>query len=162
MTSISKIFQTAFTTLAIIPLSLSLNLAAVRAESPTSSSGDITDITEQIARNPLAPATPLSLQNATEKEVSAEREESMAYVSKGLENQQAGNDDLALGNYYTAVEIDNTNGYAFLFAGQLIGKTDQETGIECAKTAAALFEAQDDSEGYELAIELLKSLGGNI
>jgi hypothetical protein len=162
MTSISKLFQVAFTTLAIIPLSLTLNLAAVRAESPISSIGDITDITKQIARNPLAPATPQSLENGTEEEVSAEREESMGYVNKGIEAQQAGNDELALRNYYIAIKTDNTNGYAFLFAGFIVGKTDRETGIECAKIAAGLFEAQEDSEGYKMAIELLNSLGGGL
>jgi hypothetical protein len=162
MTSISKLFQFTITTLAIIPLSLTLNPAAVRAESPTSSIGDITDITEQIARNPLAPATTQSLENGTEEEVSAEREESMGYVNKGIEAQQAGNDELALRNYYIAIKIDETNGYAFFFAGQLIAKTDRENATICAKAAAILFKTQDDSEGYEMAIELLNSLGGGL
>jgi hypothetical protein len=161
MTSISKLFQFTITTLAIIPLSLTLNLAAVRAESPTSSIDDITDISEQIARNPLAP-TPQSLENDTEEEVSAEREESMGYVTKGIEAQQAGNDELALRNYYIAMKIDDTNGYAFLFAGQLVGKTDRESAIICAKAAAVLFKTQGDSDGYKMAIELLKSLGGGL
>jgi hypothetical protein len=162
MTShITKLFQITLTTLAIFPLALTLNLSPVRAEAPDTI-GDITNITEKIARNPLTPATRQSPQGSTDTEVSAEREQSMEYVQQGIEAQKSGNEPLAIANYYTAIKTDITNGYGFLFAGQLIGETDPENGINCAKAAAALFADQQDREGYELAIYLLRSLHVNV
>lgn len=154
MTYISKFFQVALTTLAIVPLSLT----AVRAESPTSSLGDITNITEKIARNPLAPAT----QDSTDDRFGAARERSMEYIKQGIEAQAAGNIELALKSYSKAIQVDENNPYAYLFAGQLIGQVDKETGINCGKAAVKLSVDQRDRECYEMAIALLKSLEDNV
>jgi tetratricopeptide (TPR) repeat protein len=158
MTShIAKLFQITLTTLAIFPLALTLNLSHVRAEAPDAI-GDITNITEKIARNPLAPAT----QDSTDDRFGAERERSMEYIKQGIEAQEAGNAKLALESYSKAIQVDESNPYAYLFAGQLIGQVDKETGINCGKAAVKLSVDQRDRECYEMAIALLKSLEDNV
>jgi hypothetical protein len=61
MTShIAKLFQLVLTTCAICPIVLTLNLPAARAEAPDRI-GELHDLTEKIARNPLQPAVTQSL-----------------------------------------------------------------------------------------------------
>jgi tetratricopeptide (TPR) repeat protein len=156
--TISKLFRIAITTLAIPPLFLILNLTPVRAESPTGSIRNITDITKQIARNPLAPSS----QDSTNNEISAERERSMEYVRQGIQAQEAGNVELALKSCKKALKADENNPYAYLLAGLLISEEDTENAINCAKAAANLSVDQRDRKAYDLSIELLKSLQGNV
>jgi hypothetical protein len=76
MTShISKLFQIALSTLAIVPLTL--NLSPVRAEAPDAI-GDITNLTTKIARNPLRTASvEESTDDNSDTETSADREKSI-------------------------------------------------------------------------------------
>ena len=156
MTShIAKLFQLALTTLAICPIALTLDLHAADAESPDPI-GELQDVTEKIARNPLQPvAVTESLPDNLAPATSSDRDRSMVYVKSGYEAQEAGNEELALANYYTAMKVDPTNGYAFLLAGRMLGAT--EAGIECLKAAAQLFTEQNDARGYELASALLQA-----
>jgi hypothetical protein len=156
MTShIAKLFQLALTTLAICPISFTLDLHAAAAESPDPI-GELHDLTEKIARNPLSPApSAQSPEDNADAETGSARDRSMAYVKSGYEAQDAGNEELALANYYTAMKVDPTNGYAFLLAGRMLGNT--EAGIDCLKAAAQLFVEQNDRPGYELASELLQA-----
>lgn len=157
MTSyISKLFQIALSTFAIVPLSLALNLSPAHAEAPDSI-GDITDLTRQIAnRNPLQPAaTNESLAGNSNLEASSARDRSLEYVKQGYEAEKAGNTELAVQNYITAAEIDETNGYAFLLLGRLAGNNTE--GIALVQKAAKLFQAENDSRGIELSMMLLKS-----
>lgn len=153
MTSnISKLFQIAVSTLAIVPLILTFNLSPARAQSTPNAIDDITNLTTKIARNPLQPApTEESDDENPEDETSTAREKSMEYVKSGYESEEAGNKELALANYLTAAKVDRSNGYAFLLAGRL---TDDNELIEMA---AQLFKAQRDREGYKLARQLLQA-----
>ena len=58
-------------------------------------------------------------------------------------------------NYITAAKIDETNGYTFLLLGRLVG--NNKDGISLVQKAAELFQAENDSEGLELATLLLQS-----
>ena len=152
----SKLFQLAITTFAICPIVFTLDIHSTRAESHPDAIGELQDLTEKIARNPLqsvavTESLPASLAPAT----NADRDLSMASVKSGYEAQTEGNEELALAHYYTAMKIDPTNGYAFLLAGRLLGAT--EAGIDCLKAAAQLFTEQNDPEGYELASALLQA-----
>lgn len=153
---ISKLFQIAFSTLAIVPLSLALNLSPVRAEAPDAI-GDITELTGQIANhNPLqlAPVNE-SIADNSDSEASSVRDRSLEYVKQGYEAEKAGNTELAMQNYITAAKIDPTNGYAFLLLGRLVGNNTD--GISLVEKSAELFQAENDSQGLELAMTLLKS-----
>ncbi len=153
----SKLFQIAVSALTIVPVALTLNLNSVRAQSTPNAIGELTDLTELVAHNPLSPAPVAKLPQAnSDLDSSSLRDRSMAYVKSGYEAETAENTELALANYYTAAKIDPTNGYAFLLAGRLIG--NNETGIECVTMAAQLFKAQNDSQGYQLASGLLSSV----
>lgn len=156
MTSqISKFVKIALTTLAIFPLALAFNLTSARAEAPGGIS-EIKEVSERIAnRNPLRPA-PITqpTEDNSDAATSAARGKSMEYVKSGYEAQQAGNEELAIANYYTALKIDPTNGYAFLLVGGMLGNT--EDGNDCVKAAIELFRAEGDREGYLLAVGLLK------
>lgn len=157
MTSyISKLFQIALSTLAIVPLSLALNLSPANAEAPDAI-GDITDLNRQIAnRNALQPAAiSESLADNSNSEASSVRDRSLEYVKQGYEAEEAGNTELAVQNYITAAEIDETNGYAFLLLGRLAGNNTE--GIALVQKAAKLFQAENDSRGIELSMMLLKS-----
>jgi hypothetical protein len=158
MTShISKLFQFALSTLAIVPLSLALNLSPARAEAPDAI-GDITELTGQIAnnRNPLQPASDSeSIADNSASEASSARDRSMEYVKKGYAAEEAGNAELAIQNYIAAVQMDETNGYGFLLLGRLVGNNKE--GIMLVQKSAELFQAENDSEGLELATKLLKS-----
>jgi hypothetical protein len=157
MTShISKLVKIALSTLAIIPLSLTLNFSPARAEAPDAI-GDITDLTGKIAiRNPLqlAPVTE-SIADNSASEASSVRDRSMEYVKQGYAAEEAKNTELAVQNYITAAEIDETNGYAFLLLGRLVGNNTE--GIALVQKAAQLFQAENDSQGLELSLKLLKS-----
>ena len=147
--SISKLFQIAISTLAIVPLSLSFNLPSARAEPP------LKPITE-IAGNPLQiDSGEESPTDDTNTETSGDREKSMEYLKSGYNAEQDKNKEEALENYSNAIKVDRTNGWAFLLAGRLIGPN--ETGIKLVKTAYQLFTEQDDREGAEMALELLKT-----
>jgi tetratricopeptide (TPR) repeat protein len=150
---ISKFVKIALTTLTIFPLALVPNLTSVRAESP-GSIGEIKNVTERIARNPLRPAPVESPADDTDAAASVARGKSMEYVKSGYEAQQAGNEELAIANYYTALKIDPTNGYAFLLVGGMLGNTEE--GNDCVKAAIELFRAEGDRDGYLLAVGLLK------
>ena len=154
---ISKLFQTALSTLAIVPLSLALNLSPARAEAPDAI-GDITNLTGQIAasRNPLQPdRVNKSIVDNSASEAASARDRSMEYVKKGFEAEEAKNPELAMQNYITAAEIDETNGYAFLLLGRLVG--NNKDGIALVQKALELFRAENDNQGLELATKLLQS-----
>lgn len=151
--NISKLFQVVLSTLAIVPLALTLDLNPARAESPI---GEIKNVSERIAnRNPLrpAPVTEAPAGNA-DSATSADREKSMEYLKVGYKAQEEGNEELALANYYTALKVDHSNGYGYLLIGQMLGNT--EDGINCVKAAIELFKAEGDRDGYQLAVGLLK------
>jgi hypothetical protein len=134
-------------TLLVVPIALNFHIDRANAESP-GGIGMIKDITEAIAdRNPLAPADT--------SEVSAERQQAILYTVKGIDAQTAGNPKVALDNYGKAVEADPSFGYPYLFVGQLIG--DSAIGIECVKFSLSLFKEQNDKDGYNAAIELLRA-----
>jgi hypothetical protein len=82
---------------------------------------------------------------------------SMEYVRLGWDEQQAGNKRQALLYYYEALKLDKYNGAAFLAAGTLLGNTEE--GITCMKAAAAIFEAQGNREGLDLATAWLEQRG---
>ena len=153
---ITKLCRIALVTLTTFPLALSLNISPTRAELAPGALGDVTNVTTSIARNPLQP-TPVEVSpiDNTDTDTTAAREKSMAYVKNGYEAEEAGNKELALRQYYAAMKTDLTNGYAFLFAGHLLG--NDPIGIECLRVAAQLFEQQQDSEGYKVAVGLLHS-----
>ena len=105
MTSlISKLSKIAVTTLVIV--TFVLNFSPVHAKS-LNEIGDITDLTEKIARNPLQPAPIAETRtNPNDTKTSSVREQSMEYVKSGYEAEQAGNVELALRSYYKAMQID--------------------------------------------------------
>jgi hypothetical protein len=155
MTSrISKLFQfAAVSTFAIAPLTLQIN--PVRAESVNTIT-DISTITTTIARNSLNSSPPEeSTDDNSNTEAGTARDRSMEYVNSGFEAEQAGNYQLALENYHTAMQIDLTNGKAFLMAGRLL--RDTEIGKECLKVALELFASENDDLGYQMASELLEA-----
>jgi hypothetical protein len=161
---ITKLFRIALVTLTTFPLALSLNLSPTRAELAPGALGDVTNVTTSLAQslpsaialNPLrrTPVEVAPLDNP-DTDTTAAREKSMAHIKSGYEAEEAGNKEQALYSYYTAMTIDPTNGYAFLFAGHLIG--NNPTGIQCLRVAAQLFEQQQDNQGYKVAVELLQS-----
>jgi hypothetical protein len=152
--SINKPTKIAIVTLAIVPLALSLSLSPAHAQSPAI--GQIQSKTVKIARNSLL-AAPVeeSDDDDSDTEASSALEKSMAYVKSGYESEQAGNKELALANYLTGMQVDPTNGHAFLMAGNLLGNT--ENGIDCLKIALELFKAQGDLECYKITYELLET-----
>jgi hypothetical protein len=153
---ITKLFRIALVTLTTFPLALSLNISPTHAELAPGALGDVTNVTTSSALNPLrrTPVEVSPLDNA-DTDTTAAREKSMAYVKSGYEAEQAGDKELALRQYYAAMKTDLTNGYAFLFTGHLLG--NDPIGIECLRVAAQLFEQQQDSEGYKVAVGLLQS-----
>jgi hypothetical protein len=166
---ITKLFRIALVTLTTFPLALSLNLSPTRAELAPGALGDVTNVNTSLAQslpsaialNPLrrtpVEVTPLDNPDTDnpDTDATAVREKSMAHVESGYKSEQAGNQEQALYSYYTAMTIDPTNGYAFLLAGRLIG--NNQTGIQCLRVAAQLFEQQQDNQGYKIAVELLQS-----
>jgi len=161
---ITKLCRIALVTLTTFPLALSLNISPTRAELAPGALGDVTNVTTSlaqslpsaIARNPLQP-TPVEVSpiDNPDTDTTAAREKSMAYVKNGYEAEEAGNKELALRQYYAAMKTDLTNGYAFLFAGHLL--SNDPIGLECLRVAAQLFEQQQDSQGYKVAVGLLQS-----
>jgi len=79
---------------------------------------------------------------------------SMDYVKSGWEAQKRGDKVTAIEHYLKAVELDEENAYAYLTAATLVGHTAE--GITCMKTAAFLFDKQQNEEGYNIAIQWLK------
>jgi hypothetical protein len=151
---ISKLFQIAVSTLAIVPLTL--NFSPVRAES-SNATGDTHSLTVKVARNQLQPfpVEESTDDNNAETETGSIRDRSMKYIKIGYEAEQAGDEELALLNYYTSATIDPTNGYAYLMAGRLIG--NNESGIQLVNISMELFKAEQDMQGYQLARKLLAS-----
>jgi hypothetical protein len=140
-----------FTLLAVATISLGLtcNITTAIAKST-------------IDRNiePNLPAKNIIALNKLDDSISAvnKRERSMEYVQKGLAVQQETGDEMeAMQYYYEALKIDITNPAAFMAAGNLLGNT--EAGINCVKAAALLFDAEEDREGYELAMSWLAQHG---
>ncbi len=99
----------------------------------------------------------LSQYQRPQRQIASASDRSMGYVKMGMDAQKQGDTAQALEYYYQAVKIDKTNAVAFLLAGNLIGKT--EDGIACVKAAGVLFQAQENQEGYELAMTWLKEHG---
>jgi hypothetical protein len=130
-----------------IPLSLNFSLI-VRAEPPTNSG----NIALKIARNPLAPDTQLPRNNSNNAAC-------LQYVRTGLQAEEAGNESKSLEYYIQALRVDERCGYAYLFAAEHIAKFDKPTAIEFGTAAAACFAEEEDREGLEAALELLKSFG---
>jgi hypothetical protein len=161
---ITKLFRIALVTLTTFPLALSLNTSPTRAELAPGALGDVTNVNislaqslpSAIARNPLrrTPVEVAPLDNP-DTDTTAAREKSMAYIESGYKAEQAGEKEQALRQYYAAMKTDLTNGYAFLFAGHLL--SNDPIGIECLRVAVRLFEQQQDSEGYKVAVGLLRS-----
>jgi tetratricopeptide (TPR) repeat protein len=160
-THTSKLFQIAVSTLAIVPLALTL-LNSVRAQATPNAIGELKDLTELVARNPLSPAPVAELPQTDSDLDSLRRDRSMEYVRQGIQAQEAGNVELALKSCKKALKADENNPYAYLLASLLISEEDTENAINCAKAAAKLSVNQHDREAYDLSIELLKSLQGNV
>lgn len=95
---------------------------------------------------------PQQLRN--QQQIASAGDRSMGYVKMGMAAEKQGDSAQALEYYYRAVKTDNTNAVAFLLAGNLLGET--EDGIACIKAAGVLFQAQENQEGYELAMTWLK------
>jgi tetratricopeptide (TPR) repeat protein len=93
-------------------------------------------------------------QSHNQQQIASAGDRSMSYVKMGLAAEKQGDAAQALEYYYQAVKTDNTNAIAFLLAGNLLGET--EDGIACIKAAGVLFQAQENQEGYELAMTWLK------
>ena len=118
-------------------------------------------VTAASARAELAPNT-LTIgssrstpsQRHHQRQIATNSERSMGYVKMGMDAQKQGEPTQALEYYYQAVKTDKTNAVAFLLAGNLLGETDD--GIACIKAAMLLFQAQENQEGYELAVTWLK------
>jgi tetratricopeptide (TPR) repeat protein len=91
------------------------------------------------------------------RRASSASDRSMRYTRMGFEAQKRGDETKALGYYTKAVEIDPTNAYAFMAAGNLLGDTKE--GIICMKAAAVLFKQQENQEGYDAAIGWLQEKG---
>jgi tetratricopeptide (TPR) repeat protein len=96
-------------------------------------------------------------QPSSQPQIASAGDRSMKYVEMGMAAQKEGDEKQALEYYYQAVKIDQTNAVAFLLAGNLLG--DTEDGIACVKAAGVLFQAQENQEGYELAMTWLKEHG---
>jgi tetratricopeptide (TPR) repeat protein len=96
-------------------------------------------------------------QPSSHPQIASAGDRSMNYVEMGMAAQKEGNEKQALEYYYQAVQIDQTNAVAFLLAGNLLG--DTEDGIACVKAAGILFQAQENQEGYELAMTWLQEHG---
>jgi hypothetical protein len=131
-------------TLAIV--SLSPNFSPVVRAEPSTNSGNIA---QKIARNPLAPGTQPRPNNPV----------CLEYVRKGLQAEEAGNENQSLEYYIQALRVDERCGHAYLFAAEHIAKFDKPTAIEFGTAAAACFAEEEDQEGLEAALELLKSFG---
>ena len=89
-----------------------------------------------------------------QQQIASAGDRSMGYVKMGMDAEKQGDSAQALEYYYQAVTADNTNATAFLLAGNLLGET--EDGIACIKAAGVLFQAQENQEGYELAMTWLQ------
>jgi hypothetical protein len=146
MNLLSTLKKITITALAI-PLSLNFS-PVVRAEPPTNSG----NIAQKIARNPLAPNTQTPRNNSNTSVC-------LEYVRKGLQAEEAGDESQSLKYYIQAVQVNEKCGYGYLFAAGHIAKFDQPTAIEFGTAAAACFAEEEDQEGLEAALELLKSLG---
>lgn len=157
MTShISKLFQIALSTLAIVPVALTLNLNPVRAELTPDAIDRIQNQNLQIARNnPFQSDVEETPDDNTDTETNSARAQSFEYLKAGWEAEQAGDETEALSNYKQAVEADPSNGWSWLLVGRLIG--NNPTGIKCIKKAKQLFKAEHDRQGYKLATELLQA-----
>jgi hypothetical protein len=130
-------------------VSLSPNFSpVVRAEPPTNSG----NVAQKIARNPLAPNTQTPRNNSNTSVC-------LEYVRKGLQAEEAGNESQSLEYYIQALRVYERCGYAYLFAAEHIAKFDKPTAIEFGTAAAACFAEEEDREGLEAALELLKSFG---
>jgi hypothetical protein len=150
MTShIFKLAQMSLVALAFVPLGLTFNVGAASAKLNT---------TQNIQHNLPAKNIIAKVDPDNSIATSNNRDRSMEYVKKGLlVQQEAGKEQEAMLYYYEAVKIDTTNPMAFMAAGNLLGDTDE--GITCVKAAALLFQAEENEEGYQLAINWLTERG---
>ncbi|WP_310415595.1 hypothetical protein [Chamaesiphon sp. OTE_8_metabat_110] len=128
----------------------SLTLASLLFVTATSTRAELAPDALTIRSNTSAPAV-----RHQPRQLATNSQRSMGYVKMGLDAQKQGNPNQALEYYYQAVKTDNTNAVAFLLAGSLLGETDD--GIACIKAAMLLFQAQENQEGYELAVAWLKA-----
>jgi hypothetical protein len=144
MNLLSTLKKITIATLAIIPFSLSFS-PIVRAEPPINSG----NTAQKIARNPLAPSTQPQRNNSV----------CMKYVRQGLQAEEAGDESESLEYYIQAVQVDERCAYAYLLAAEKIAKFDKPTAIQFGTAAAACFAEEEDREGLEATLELLKSFG---
>jgi tetratricopeptide (TPR) repeat protein len=91
---------------------------------------------------------------------SVNRTRSMEEVGIGWKSYKKDEHLKALEHFSKAVEIDEENPYAFAGVALVLGKTSAE-GVVFMTYAAALFEQQNDQEGYDGAVEWLKEAASN-
>jgi tetratricopeptide (TPR) repeat protein len=99
----------------------------------------------------------LSIENAEGPEqANKNRQRSTRLVLKGLRVQKA-NPAQAAEYYKKAVEIDETNPWAYIASGDFLydlGETT--TGVECVTAAQTLAEAQGEKNAYQIASQWLE------
>jgi hypothetical protein len=110
--------------------------------------------TQERANPPEPSNTPRRKKN---RQVATNSQKSMEYVRFGWGAEQFSEKKRALLYYYKAIKADQTNAYAFMAAGNLIGHN--EDGHTCMKAAAALFRVQGNQEGYTAATNWLREGG---
>jgi tetratricopeptide (TPR) repeat protein len=133
--------------LAIVPLSLNFSLV-VRAEPPINSG----NIAQKIVQNPFQSSSEEESTDDSDPQMSATRQRCFEYLKTGWELEESGNKDEALEHYKKAIDVEPDNGWAWLFAGHLLGDTD------CVEKALDLFKQQDDAKGQKLALEVLQEI----
>jgi hypothetical protein len=148
----TKVAKTIIATSIVLPLSLLYNLNSAQAQSNFSEIVNIATVNAKIARNPLAPGIQTPRNNSNNSVC-------LEYVRTGLQAEEAGNESQSLEYYIQALRMDEKCGYAYIFAAELIGKFDKATAIEFGTAGAACFAEEENQEGLEAALELLKSFG---
>jgi tetratricopeptide (TPR) repeat protein len=95
-----------------------------------------------------------------ETATSVNRTRSMEEVSIGWKSYKKDEHLKAIAHFSKAVEIDEENPYAFAGLAIVSGQTSAE-GVLFMMQAAALFEQQNDQEGYDGAVAWLKEAESN-
>jgi tetratricopeptide (TPR) repeat protein len=104
---------------------------------------------QNVERSQAAPEV-----NNDDTRQAANHEQSMEYVQLGWAAQKKGQNEQALAYYGKALDLEETNAYAFMGAASLLGGT--KDGITCMKAALVLFEQQENQQGVEAATAWLK------
>jgi tetratricopeptide (TPR) repeat protein len=133
-----------------------LTLASILLGTAYSSRAELSPSFNSLSINPASNPTNNKRSNE-DRRVANNSEQSMKYTRMGWEAQKNGETTTALKYYTEAVELDPTNGYAFMAAGSLLGQTKE--GILCLKAAAMLFKQQGNQEGYTVSVNLLGEWG---